>query len=379
MSMEIRKEDHLLINSLPTRTFDLQFFADEDKTEEATPKKKREAREKGQVAKSPELSTVLTILIGFIVINAFGNSFILRLFEFMKISFSAESLNKSLTDLTLHNLFLTNLFFILTCFIPIGIFVLIGGVAINILQTGWLFTTETLKFKLDKLNPVAGLKRLFSPKSLVQLLKAVFKLTIVIVVVISTYRNQALPLAELSLLTPSLQAAAQIWRIIINMIIRVCLILLVVAVFDYIYQRYDYQRSLRMTKKEVKDEHKQTEGDPLVRSKIRQRQRQMAMRRMMQQVPQADVIITNPTRLAIAVLYDEKKMNAPQVLAKGEGFIAQKIRELASEHHIPIVENKPLARTIYKVVEIGDFIPPNLYQAVAEVLAFVYKLRGRGR
>lgn len=355
--------------------FDLQFFADSEKTEEATPKKKSEARKKGQVPQSVELSTVCTLMVGFMVINAFSNGFITRIYEYLRHSFSADMLNKELTDLSVHNLFTTSLLFVLTCFIPIGIFVLLGGVAAHLLQTGWLFTTETLKLRFDKLNPIAGFKRIFSPKSLIQLLKAVFKLSIVAWVIIGTYRNQALPLAELSLLAPSLQTAAKIWRIIFNMIIRICLILLVLAILDYMYQRFEYRRSLRMTKQEVKEEHKQAEGDPLIKSKIRQRQRQMAMRRMMQQVPKADVVITNPTHLAIALLYDENKMTAPQVLAKGEGFIANKIKELAKEHRIPVVENKPLARMIYKTVEIGDFIPSNLYQAVAEVLAFVYNLR----
>lgn len=369
--LEVWEWEKLYIDS----AFDLQFFADEEKTEEATPKKKREAREKGQVPQSVELSTVCTLLVGFLALNAFSNGFITRLYEYMKYSFSMGVLNNNLTDLAVHNVFTTSLLFILTCFLPIGIFVLLGGVAVNLLQTGWLFTTETLKFKFDKLNPIAGFKRIFSPRSLVQLLKSVFKLVIVAWVIMGTYRKQALPLAELSLLTPSLQAAAQIWRIIINMIIRNCLILLILAVFDYMYQRYEYNRNLRMTKKEVKEEFKQAEGDPQVKGKIKQRQRQMAMRRMMQQVPKADVVITNPTHLAIALLYDEKEMTAPQVLAKGEGFIANKIKELAKENQIPVVENKPLARMIYKTVEIGDFIPPNLYQAVAEVLAFVYNLR----
>lgn len=368
---EVWEGEKLYIDS----AFDLQFFADEEKTEEATPKKKREAREKGQVPKSAELSTVCTLLVGFLALNGFSTGFITRLYEFIRYSFSMRVLNSNLTDLAVHNIFTTSLLFILTCFLPIGIFVLLGGVAVNLLQTGWLFTTETLKFKFDKLNPIAGFKRIFSPRSLVQLVKSVFKLVIVAWVIIGTYRKQALPLAELSLLTPSLQAAARIWQIIIKMIIRICLILLVLAIFDYMYQRYEYRRSLRMTKKEVKEEFKQTEGDPQVKSRIKQKQRQLAMRRMMQQVPKADVVITNPTHLAIALLYDEEKMTAPQVLAKGEGFIANKIKELAQENQIPVVENKPLARMLYKTVEIGDFIPPNLYQAVAEVLAFVYNLR----
>jgi flagellar biosynthetic protein FlhB len=163
------------------------------------------------------------------------------------------------------------------------------------------------------------------------------------------------------------------------MVVRICLFLLVMAVGDYMYQRYEYYRNLRMTKKEVKDEYKQTEGDPLIRSRIRRQQREMAARRMMSQVPRADVVITNPTQLAVALRYDPEEMSAPQVLAKGEGYLAERIRAVATEHNVPVVENKPLARALYKTVEVDDYIPAHLYQAVAEVLAFIYQLRGGRR
>lgn len=357
--------------------FDLQYFADEEKTEEATPRKRQEARKRGQVPRSPELSTIITLLIGFLALNGFGGIFIRRFYNYFLTGFTPENLNQQLSDVTVANIFLNHLSFILTSFLPIGLTVMAVGLMVNILQTGWVFSVETLKMQWDKLNPLKGFQRLFSIRSLVELGKALFKLGAVIGIVFSTYRRHALPLAETSLFIPSLEAAVRIWQIITGMVIQICLVLLVLAVLDYFYQRYDYNKSLKMTKKEVRDEHRQTEGDPLIKSRIRQKQRQMAMRRMMQQVPKADVVITNPTHLAVAIMYDAKKMTAPQVVAKGEGLIAEKIKELAKEYKVPIVENKPLARTIYQTVEIGEFIPPNLYQAVAEVLAFVYKLRRR--
>lgn len=362
-----------------TLPFDLQFFAEEGKTEEATPRKKQEARKKGQVARSAELSTALVILTGFLVLNAFGQNYIIRLYNYFQLSFSTETLNQQLVDVAVSNLMRKSLLFIMICFLPIGLSVMVASVLTGFLQTGWNFTTEVLKPKFDKLNPFKGLKRLFSLRSLIDLAKAVLKLGIVAGIIFTSYKNQALPLAQSSVMIPSLQVVASIWRLMIDTVIRICLVLLALAVLDYFYQRYELRKSLRMTKKEVRDEHKQTEGDPMVRSRIRQKQRQMAMRRMMQQVPKADVVITNPTHLAVAVKYEAAKMRAPQLVAKGEGYVAEKIKEVAKEHSVPVVEDKPLARSIYQTVEIDEFIPPNLYQAVAEVLAFVYKLRRKAQ
>lgn len=362
-----------------TLPFDLQFFAEEGKTEEATPRRKQEARKKGQVARSAELSTALVILTGFLVLNAFGQNYMIRFYNYFQLCFSTETLNQQLIDVAVANVMQKSLLFILICFLPIGLAVMVASVLTGFLQTGWNFTTEVLKPKFDKLNPFKGLKRLFSLRSLVDLAKAVLKLGIVAGIIYASYKNQALPLAQSSVMIPSLQVAASIWRLMIDTVIRICLVLLALAVLDYFYQRYELRKSLRMTKKEVRDEHKQTEGDPMVRSRIRQKQRQMAMRRMMQQVPKADVVITNPTHLAVAVKYEAAKMRAPQLVAKGEGHVAERIKEVAREHSVPVVEDKPLARSIYQTVEIDEFIPPNLYQAVAEVLAFVYKLRRKAQ
>jgi flagellar biosynthetic protein FlhB len=360
---------------IDVKLWDLQFFADEEKTEEPTPRKLQEARKKGQVPKSTELNSVVTLLAGFTAINIFSRFLLHKLYNYFQSSFSGETLNTQLDDLTIAALFNKNLLIIIGAFLPVGLTILVAGVIINYLQTGGIFTVEPLKMKLDRIDPIQGFKRLFSPKKLIDLLKSLLKLIGVLFIIWSSFKSKVFPLAETYLLNPPVQLGAMIWKLMYQIVLRVCLLLMVIAILDYYYQRYAYRKSLRMTKKEVQDEFKQTEGDPMVKSRIRQKQRQIAMRRMMQEVPKADVIITNPTHLAVAIKYEAAKMEAPQVLAKGEGYIAAKIRELASEHKVPMVENKPLARTIYQTVEVGDFIPPHLYQAVAEVLAFVYRLR----
>ena len=355
--------------------WDLQFFAQEEKTEEATPRKRQEARRRGQVPRSNELNAVITLLAGFTALKAFSSYSLDKLYTYFQFSFSSEMLNKQLDPLTLTELTKQTLAMIAMLFLPTGLAVLAAGVFISYLQTGGIFTLETLKVKFDRINPLQGFKRLFSLQKLVDLFKALVKLISVAVIIWSSFKSQVFPLAETSVLIPPFQLAGNFWRLMYQIVLRIIFLLLALAIFDYFYQRHEYRKSLRMTKQEVKDEYRQTEGDPRVRSRIRQKQRQIAMRRMMQEVPKADVVITNPTHLAVALKYEAPQMQAPQVLAKGEGYIAAKIKEIATEHHVPLVENKPLARTIYQTVEIGEFIPPHLYQAVAEVLAFVYQLR----
>ncbi len=361
----------------PPCHFNLQFFADEEKTEEATPRKRQRARQRGQVPRSSELSTVVTLLAGFMALRAGGSYLLQKMFLCFQSGFSSDRLNTYLDEANLAQLFNSTLHTVLGAFIPVGLSILTVGVLVNFLQTGGLFTLEPLKMKFDRLNPIAGLKRMFSPQKLVDLFKALFKIIGVFIIIWNTFKSRVFPIAETNVYYPPLELAGMIWQLMFTIVLRIILLLLALAVFDFYYQRYQHRKSLRMTKKEVKDEFKQTEGDPMIRNRIRQKQRQLAMRRMMQEVPKADVVITNPTRLAIAIKYEADKMTAPQVLAKGQGYIAAKIREIATEHQIPLVENKPLARTLYQTVEIGELIPPNLYQAVAEVLAFVYKLRQR--
>jgi len=367
--LEERRDEHL-----PFR-WDLQFFADEEKTEEPTPRKLQQARKKGQVPRSPELNTVVTLLAGFLMLKAGGSYLLDKLYSFFQFSFTSDRLNTYLDEVSLANIFNHTLLTVATIFLPVGLVILVAGVMVNYLQTGGIFTLEPLKVRLDRINPLAGFKRMFSPQKWVELLKALFKIIGVILIVWSTFKGRVFPLVETNVLYPPLTMAGMIWDLMFTIVLRIALLLLALATFDFYYQRFQYRKSLRMTKKELEDELKQTEGDPRIRSRIRQKQRQLAMRRMMQDVPKADVVITNPTHIAVALKYEAEKMPAPKVLAKGEGYVAAKIKEIATEHRIPLVENKPLAHTLYRTVEIGDLIPPNLYQAVAEVLAFVYKLR----
>ncbi|MCL6588495.1 MAG: flagellar biosynthesis protein FlhB [Firmicutes bacterium] len=353
---------------------DLQFFADPDKTEEATPRRKAEARKKGQVAKSPELSSITVLLAVFVILNFLGGWFSFELVSYLKNNLGPGMLANELTETNLGHILMQHCVFFLRIFLPLGLGVMLIGLGVNYLQVGALFTLETLKPKFSKINPINGFKRLFSSQGLVDLVKALLKLVIVVYVAYSTIKNRIFLLLDM-VKQPPWEVAKVVWSILYEVALKICIFLLALAIFDYIYQRWQFRKNLRMSKKEVRDEYKQTEGNPLIKQKIRQRQRQIAMRRMMQEVPKADVVITNPTHLAIALKYDSKTMVAPMVVAKGEGFIAERIKEIAKANGVVLVENKPLAQALYKTVDIGDVVPAKLYQAVAEVLAFVYRLR----
>ncbi len=363
-------------NLLPAWQFNLQFFAaDPDRTEEATPKRKQEARQKGQVSKSTELNSVVVLLAVFLFINALGKWMYSELAVYLKNCLGpGAALGRDLSETGAQQLFLQHLLFFLKMFLPLGFAGMVIGILVNFLQVGPMFTLEALKPKFSRINPISGFQRLFSMQGLVELAKSSIKLIIISYFAYSTIRDHLFALLDVIGQSP-LDTAVLIWTIIYQVALKICIFLFILAVFDYMYQRWEFNKSLRMTKKEVKDEYKQTEGNPLIKNKIRQRQRQIAARRMMADVPKADVIITNPTHLAVAIRYNAAEMSAPTVVAKGEGYIAEKIKEIAKAHDITIVENKPLARTIYKSVEIGAAIPANLYKAVAEVLAFVYRLK----
>lgn len=363
------------IGSVCLVPFDLQFFAqDPDRTEEATPRRKQEARKKGQVPRSTELNSVIVLLALFVILNFFGRWFYRELITYMEQYLSPDELNTELSDSNLGDLLIRHGVMFLRLFLPLGLGGLLIGLVINLIQVGPMFTLEPLRPKFNKLNPIAGLQRLFSPHGFVELAKSLIKLTIVVYFAYTTIRQHLFLFLDMVRQTP-FDVAMAVWRIIYQVAIKICVFLLVLAILDYLYQRWEYRKSLRMTKREVKDEFKQTEGNPQIKNKIRQRQREIAMRRMMQDVPKADVVITNPTHLAIALKYDSSKMSAPVVVAKGEGFIAQKIKEIATANDVVLVENRPLAQALYKTVDIGEMIPANLFQAVAEVLAYVYRLK----
>jgi len=258
---------------------------------------------------------------------------------------------------------------------PVMFAILIIGLGINFFQVGLNFSTEAIEVKLDKLNPINGFGRIFSKRSLVELAKSVLKIVIIGFFLYNYLKDEILTMPQFIYydLGTSLQEIA---KILFAMVFQVIAVILILAIIDFAYQKWQTTQDLKMTKQEVKDELKQSEGDPQIKGKIRQKQRQMAMARMMQEVPKADVIVTNPTHYAVALQY-HKGMVAPVVVAKGQDLVAQRIKGIAKENHVPIVENKPLARALFSSVEIGDAVPTELYQAVAEVLAYVYRLKHR--
>ena len=353
-------------------TFDLQLFAEGDKTEEPTSKRRNDARKKGQVAKSQELNTAFVLLAGFLVLKIFWEYMYNNVATYSAYVFShAHEKGTSVEDVM--NIFLDIVGVLVSTAFPVMIGVLIFALAVNLYQVGFMISTERLEPKLSNLNPISGFGRLFSKRSLVELIKSLFKI-IVIGFFLYLYLKDEIPFMPYFIYYDLPHSLAEIADKIFVMSFQVIAVIMVLAAADYAYQRWQMTQDLMMTKQEVKDEYKQMEGDPQIKGKIRQKQRQMAMARMMQEVPKADVIVTNPTHLAIALLY-KKGMVAPKILAKGQDLVAEKIKAVARENRIPIVENKPLARALFSAVEIGDFVPHDLYQAVAEVLAYVYRLK----
>ena len=365
--------------------YDLQFFAKEgpggEKTEEATSKRLNDARKKGQVAKSQEITVAADLFAFFIILSVYkeylGTNF---LFIFRNIYESIPDtivmVDGYIPKATFDALFVKVIVIVLLTILPY----LIAGFALaficNIVQFGFKITTEPMKPKFDKLNPLNGIKRIFSVQSLFNLLKSLLKIGLISAVVYITLSGRKESIFLLYDM-PLKQGIAIMGDIIIDVGIRCAAVYVIVAVIDLIYQKHKFREDMKMTKQEVKDEYKDSEGDPQVKAKQKQRMREASQRRMMKELPKADVVITNPTHYAIALVYNQDEDPAPKVIAKGADFMAQRIKDVAKDNNIEIVEDKPLARMLYANVEIGEFIPPELYKAVAEVLAYVYKLQGK--
>jgi flagellar biosynthetic protein FlhB len=346
-----------------------------EKTEAATPRKRNELRRQGQVAKSQDFSSMVVFMGTILVLHAVGSTSAGRLRDYLKTSLS-DSNTLPLTSHVLYTKAWQSAGLIAATIGPYVLTAMLLGVAVNMLQTGFLIAPQAMKPNFNRLNPLTGITRVFSARGLVETAKAVAKLAIISWIAWSTINGgyQEL-LVTIRLDLPAI--VGTVGDMLFRLVTRIIGFLLVLAAVDFGYQRYSFEKSIRMTKQEVKMESKQQEGDPLIKSRIRARQRQMAKARMMSDVPLADVIITNPTHFAVALKYDGATMVAPKVVAKGADLVAQRIRELATENDIPIVENPPLARNLYKNVEIGREIPPELFAAVAEVLAYVYAINAR--
>jgi flagellar biosynthetic protein FlhB len=351
---------------------DLQFFAGE-KTEKATPRKRQEVREKGQVAKSADINTAVVMLVVFLVLSFFGKYYKEKMLHWMSQSFEQYA-RDDLTIDSVHLLLISWLKNTALIIAPVFFAAVAAACLANFLQVGFLFATEPLKMDWNRLNPIQGLKRIISLRAVVELLKSLLKIGVVGTVTFALLWFQLDHI--LSLTTKSLSTALSVLAgLTAKMGLYASVALLFLAVFDYLYQRFDFEKNIRMSKQEIKDEYKKTEGDPLIKSKIKQKQREMAMKRMMQEVPKADVVITNPTHYAVALKYEDGKMDAPVVVAKGADYVALKIKQLAKEHGVVTVENRPLAQALYRQTEIGDMIPEEFFKAVAEILAYVYRLK----
>lgn len=363
--------------------YNLQWFAKDgpggEKTEPATSKKLKEARDDGKVIKSRELSAAVDLIVLFLLLKIFisyVSQGLLKTFASTYnaipdiVSNNAGGMTVRSTDIIMKDAIVQ----IIEIMLPFLAFGLIVAVLINILQVGWKVTTKPMKPNLNKFNPLNGFKRMFSKDSIFELLKSILKIALIAYVAYSSIKKNSdilLMLYDIELM----QAVILVGSIIIDTGLRISLVYLILGAVDWLYQRHKFNEDMKMSKQEVKDEYKNTEGNPEIKGRQRQRMREASQRRMMQDVPKADVIITNPTHLAIALKYDTDVAKAPVVLAKGEDYLAMKIREKAKENNIEIIENKPLARMLYANVDIGAEIPPELYQAVAEVLAMLQKFK----
>ena len=353
-------------------------MAETNKTEKATPKKRKDERKKGNAFQSKDLVSVVVILVGFFIIRLTAGFLVDQIQHFYASQMVAAS---ALTGLTTTGALVIMrqammLFFItavpLAAILSVAAFVAAGA------QTRFLVSADLLKFKYNRISMLQGFKRMFSLRSVVQLVKSLIKVAVILYIIFAS-------IEDIMVLTPDILNTGMQETIqfmgdrVMSLVYKICLIFVGVAVLDFAYEKYDYEKKLMMTKQEIKDEYKQTEGDPFIKGKIKEKQRKLSMNRMIQQVPQADVIVRNPTHFAVALKYDPAVDPAPRVLAKGQDLVAKRILQVAEEHHLLITENKPLARALYESVEVNDYVPAELYQMVAEVMAWVYGIKKKGK
>lgn len=346
-----------------------------EKTHDATPHRRQQAREEGQVATSQDLSSAVMLLAGLAALLMFGKGLAEHLAGLYRTQLGGEPWLRVDLDFTV-NLWADTMQGLARYMLPILGALLLTGVAVNLFQVGLLFLPNKLMPELERIDPIKGLKRLFSLSSLVKLAMGIFKMAIIAAVAwVSLYSQRDAILALTGLSVP--QITIFLSDVLIWTSIKIGVALLVLAILDYAYQKWKHEQDIKMTQEELREEMKKLQGDPQVIARRRAVQRQLVLNRLSAAVPKADVIVTNPTELAIAIQYEPATMNAPVVVAKGAGLVAQRIRRIALEHNIPIVEKKPLAQALYKEVELNHPIPQEMYAAVAEVLAYVYQLKGK--
>lgn len=348
-------------------------FEGQEKTEQPSSKKLEDARKKGMVAKSIEVNSLLIVVTGLITI------FLLQSYIGQKMSSFTINIFNSLDTLPKKISLLPNMaydwyMFFFSVLAPVMTAVVIAGLASNISQVGFKLSPEALAPKFSKLNPAKGIKRIFSSKSVVEVFKTLLKFFVIALFTYLILSDLIVASAYLDNLNPA-EVIIFMLDNAFSLLWKIALLYAVIAAIDFVYQRYKFKKDMMMTKQEVKEEMKQLEGDPTVKGRIRKMQMQAAQQRMMANLPTADVVITNPTHYAVALKYDMKKDSAPEVIAKGVDLLAQRIKKVAAEHNIPLHEDRELARALYKMCDVGDKIPPSLFKAVAQVLAYVYNLK----
>jgi flagellar biosynthetic protein FlhB len=347
---------------------------DRERTEAPTGRRRADARRKGQVARSQEVNTAVILLVSLGLFYFAGQSMVQQMITMVGNGIREVPAG----DLTPESAYTLLVGWMVEFVKLVGPFLgvlMVAGVGASVLQVGFLMSEEALSPKWERLNPMKGLKNLLSMRNLAELVKSPLKLLLIGGIAYLTIHQEATTLLQLGNAGP-LQSFQLLSHITFLVLVRVAIALVFLALADYAFQHWQHEKSLRMTREEIKEELKQSEGDPMIRARVKSLQRQMAMRRMMAEVPKANVVVTNPTHLALALRYDEKTMRAPKVVAKGARLIAERIKEIAKQHGVPLVENKPLAQALFKSVTIGQEIPSAFYRAVAEILAYVYALKG---
>ena len=347
------------------------------KTEEATPKRLRDSRKKGQISKSGDLNSAVSFLVFALLLGALGDYLLTNSIEFITFALS-QDVGSGLTETNVGGILVQNVMKILLIFMPFGLIAVFIGVVTNVVQVGFLFTAEPLKPDFKRLNPIEGMKNIFSKKALFNMFKSIMKLLIVTYLTYTGLQKVMKPIMNLGGVGVE-KLFGFFMDTVSTLSVSIASFMIILGVIDFIFQKKDYKKNLMMTKQEIKDEYKQMEGDPKIKSKRQQKQREMSMARTMQSVEASTVIITNPTHIAIALRYEQGKDEAPVVMAKGLDYMAMKIREKAKEEGIPIIENKPLARSMYYKVEPGSSVPVEMYQAIAEILALVFTMNKNKR
>lgn len=353
--------------------------SDEDKdqrTEEPTDKRREDSFKKGRTVHSKEVSSTFVLMAALAALYLTGGSIRENIMELFRNSFNASG-SYDVSVSTIRPLLVYSLRTMALILAPVMAAIMAAGIVASVAQNGgFVLSLHPLKPNFGKLNPLKGFARFFSKQALMELLKSLLKISVVGYICFWVISGEWATIPSLSDMSPE-QIVWFIGRVALKLIFYVLLLMITLSLVDFTFQKYMFEQGLKMTKQEIKDERKETDGDPLVKQRVRTVQLQIARRRMMSEVPKAEVVITNPTHLAVALAYNRPNMDAPQVVAKGAGYIAQRIKKIAAEHDIPVIEDKPLARILFKTIEIGQAVPENLYRAIAEILAYVYKLKGK--